>query len=49
MQLRKKTIQRMRPKLINGKQLSGENFSGLIICYNEAINNGSIPNIESSW
>jgi len=40
---------RMKPKLINGKPLSGENFCGLVTCYNEAINNGSIPNIESSW
>ena len=35
--------------MLNGKKLSGENFCGLIQCYNEAINNGSIPNIESSW
>ena len=48
MQLRKKTILKMRPKLMNGKTLSGENFCGLIICYNDAINNCSIPNIESS-
>lgn len=34
MQLRKKTIMRMKPKLINGKPLSGENFCGLVTCYN---------------
>jgi hypothetical protein len=49
MQLRKKTIFKMRPKMLNGNYLSGSNFCGLITCYNDAINNGSIPNIESSW
>ena len=39
----------MRPKQLNGKNLSGNMFGTLIKSYVEAINNGASPNIESAW
>jgi hypothetical protein len=42
-------MQRVRPKKINGKNLSGPMFWNLLTSYVEAINKGAIPSIESSW
>ena len=39
----------MRPKQLNGKNLSGNMFGTLIKSYVDAINNGASPNIESAW
>lgn len=49
MYLRRRTIFKMKPKTLNQKNLSGEMFTNLVVSYTNAINSGSIPNIESSW
>jgi len=46
--LRKKVLNRMRPKTLNQKLLTGEMFAGLIKSYVSAINNGAVPNIENA-
>jgi hypothetical protein len=43
--LRKRILNRAKPKLINNRELSGEMFVHLIENYVETINNGAIPNI----
>lgn len=47
--LRKKVLNRVKPKKINGKNLNGTMFWNLMSSYVEAINKGAIPSIESSW
>ena len=47
--LRKKVLNRVKPKKINGKNLNGTMFWNLVKSYVEAINKGAIPSIESSW
>ncbi len=49
MQLRRKVINRIKPKVLNGKKLSGAMLSTLASSYVTAINNGAVPNIESAW
>ncbi len=39
----------MKPKTLNGKNLNGEMFVGLIRNYVLSINNGAAPNIENAW
>lgn len=40
---------KVRPKLLNGTELSGENMAQLALTYIQAINDKAIPNIESAW
>ena len=47
--LRKRTMFRMKAKTINDQVLNGEMFATLVGQYTLSINDGSIPNIESSW
>ena len=47
--LRKKVLNRIKPKKINGKTLNGTMFWNLMKSYVDAINKGAIPSIESSW
>jgi hypothetical protein len=47
--LRRKTLHRVRPKKLNGKNLNGAMFWNLMSSYVDAINKGAIPSIESSW
>jgi hypothetical protein len=47
--LRKKVLNRVKPKKINGKTLNGDMFWNLCKSYVDAINKGAIPSIESSW
>ena len=49
MQLRRKVINRIKPKLINGRKLNGTMLYNLAESYVDAINKGVVPNIESSW
>ncbi len=49
MNLRRKVINRMRLKTLNGKALNGEMFCNLAQSYVAAINKGAVPNIESAW
>jgi hypothetical protein len=47
--LRKKVLNRVKPKKLNGKMLTGTMFWNLLSSYVESINKGAIPSIESSW
>ena len=47
--LRRKVINRIKPKSINGRKLNGEMLFNLALSYAEAINKGAVPSIESSW
>lgn len=47
--LRRKVLQRVKPKTINGKNLNGDMFWNLCKSYVDAINKGAIPSIENSW
>jgi len=42
-------LNRMHPKMLNGKMLSGEMLGDLCQTYCKAINEGAVPNIESAW
>lgn len=48
-QLRRKVINRIKPKSINGRKLNGEMLFNLAQSYVDAINKGAVPSIESSW
>lgn len=47
--MRRRILNRMKPKVVNGKVLSGGMFTNLIDSYITTINNGAIPNIENAW
>jgi hypothetical protein len=47
--LRSKIFKRVKPKVLNGRFITGEMFLELCIAYTEAINKGSVPCIESAW
>lgn len=49
MSLRKKIFEKMKPKMLNGKNLTGEMYLGLMSSYVKAINEGTVPNIENAW
>jgi len=49
MNLRNRLMGKMRPKTMNGKNLSGEMLTALMGSYLQAINEGSVPNIENAW
>ena len=46
--LRKKIVNKVKPKMLNGKTLSGEMLSELLVSYVAAINEGAEPSIENS-
>ena len=47
--LRRKVINKIKPKQINGRKLNGEMLFNLAQSYVDAINKGAVPSIESSW
>jgi hypothetical protein len=47
--LRRKVINRIKPKQINGRKLNGEMLFNLAQSYVDAINKGAVPSIENSW
>lgn len=47
--LRQRISKKVKPKMLNGKFISGEMLLELCISYTEAINKGSVPCIESAW
>lgn len=49
MQLRRKVINRIKPKMMNGKKLNGDMLFNLCVTYVDAINKGVVPNIETAW
>lgn len=48
-QLRKKVLHGVKPKLLNGKQLNPNMFITLAESYVSSINKGAVPNIENAW
>jgi hypothetical protein len=49
MNLRSKVLHRVKPKTLNNKALTGEMLAILADSYLQAMNNGVVPNIDSSW
>ena len=49
MLLRRKIINMMKPKTLNGKALNGEMLLNLAESYVSAINKGAVPSIENAW
>lgn len=49
MQLRRKVINKIKAKTLNGKRLNGEMLYNLALSYVGAINKGVVPNIENAW
>lgn len=47
--LRNRILKKTKPKLLNGKNLTGPMLYELCHAYTEAINKGSVPNIQSAW
>ena len=47
--LRRKVMNRVKVKSLNGKPLSGEMLFNLAKSYVDSINAGAVPSIESSW
>lgn len=47
--MRSRVYKRTRPKILNGKTLNGEMLLELCLAYTDAINTGSVPNIQSAW
>jgi len=49
MELRDKTLYRMKFKVLNGQRMTGQMLSKLASVYVTSINEGAVPNIESAW
>lgn len=49
MTLRRKVVNKVKAKTLNGKKLSGPMLANLAEAYVTAINNGAVPNIETAW
>jgi len=49
MTLRRKVLNRVKPKLMNGKRINGSMLAGLVQSYINSINSGIVPNIQSAW
>lgn len=47
--LRRKVINRIKAKSINGRKLNGLMLYNLAKSYVDAINKGAVPSIENSW
>jgi hypothetical protein len=47
--LRSKIFKKVKPKMLNGKHITGEMLLELCQSYTSAINTGSVPCIESAW
>ncbi len=46
---RKKVVNNIKVKEINGQKLNGDMYSMILESYIEAINEGAVPNIENAW
>ena len=44
-----KIFKKVKPKQLNGKQITGEMLLELAIAYTGAINEGTLPNIQNAW
>ena len=47
--LRRKVLHRIKPKMLNGKKLTGPMMVNLAQNYVMSINDGFVPNIENAW
>jgi hypothetical protein len=47
--LRRKVMNRVKPKMLNGRKLTGTMMATLAESYVVSINNGAVPNIENAW
>lgn len=47
--LRRKVLQGVTIKRLNGRAMTGEMLAGLLHTYTQAINEGVVPSIESAW
>jgi len=47
--LRQKVFNRVKPKFLHSKAITGETLLELCESYTQAINGGSVPCIESAW
>jgi len=47
--VRKKIMQKIKPKKMHGANLNGEMLYNLACSYVDAINEGAVPNIETAW
>ena len=47
--LRKFVYRKAKLKMLNGKKVNGDMLGSLATAYVEAINTGSVPNIDSAW
>ena len=47
--LRRKVMNRIKPKQLNNRPLNGEMLFNLAKSYVDSINAGAVPSIESSW
>lgn len=48
-ELRAKIFKRVKPKSLNGRNITGETLLELCEAYTQAINQGNVPCIESAW
>jgi len=48
-QLRQRIFKRVKPKSLHGRHVNGATLFELCLSYTDAINNGSVPCIESAW
>jgi hypothetical protein len=46
---RKKMMDSIRLKTLNGKPLTGDMYATLVSSYIDAVNSGVVPNIENAW
>jgi hypothetical protein len=49
LEVRRKALGRVKPKMMNGRQIDGNMLANLTQVYVEAINKGAVPNIENAW
>ena len=47
--LRERIFKRVKPKILNGRFITGEMLLELCHAYTNSINKGSVPCIESAW
>lgn len=46
---RRKIFKKASPKVINGKEITGEMLFHIATSYTDAVNDGKMPNIEGAW
>jgi hypothetical protein len=49
LQLRRKVLNKIKAKTLNGKRITGSMFADLVVNYVNGINKGVVPNIENAW